>query len=211
MLTRPEQYIDEVVVALLELDTHLLERVSWQLAEAYLDGRTVFVCGNGGSASTASHLATDLTKLTTPPEAERRLKCMALTESASTITAVGNDLSYEDIFVEQLRTWMSPGDIVIGISTSGSSPNVIKAIEYANQNGALTVGMTGSKGAELRRLARETLVIASDSVQRIEDLSLIATHLLVLLTKDNCFAALASGALKVEAVAERQRRASEAA
>jgi len=185
-LTRPEQHIDELVAALLDLDTQVLERVSWLLAGAYLTGQTVFVCGNGGSAATASHLATDLTKLTTPAGALQRLKCMALTESASTITAVGNDLSYEDIFLEQLRSWMNPGDGVIGISTSGSSRNVLKAIEYADANGAFTVGITGSKGAELLRLARETIVIGSTSVQHIEDVSLVVAHLLVLLTKDKC-------------------------
>ena len=190
MLTRPEQYIDELVVALLDLDTQVLERVSWLLAKAYLAGQTVLVCGNGGSAATASHLATDLTKLTTPAGALRRLKCMALTESASTVTAIGNDLFYEDIFVEQLRSWMSPGDVVIGISTSGSSKNVLKAIDYANENGAFTVGITGRGGAELQRLARETLVIGSTNVQRIEDLSMVAAHLLVLLTKDNCLEAI---------------------
>lgn len=189
MLTRPEQYIDELVTALNRLDTAVLERVSWLLMEAYLNGKTVFTCGNGGSAATASHLATDLTKLTAPPGQHRRLKCMALTESASTITAIGNDLCYEDIFVEQLRSWMNPGDVVVGISTSGNSTNVLRAIDYANKNGALTVGITGSKESGLRHLARETLVIGSSNVQRVEDLSMIAAHLLVLLTKDNCLAA----------------------
>ena len=199
IITKAEQYVEELAVALVGLDTAQLELLSWLLAETYMDGKTVFVCGNGGSAATASHLATDLTKLTTPPDAERRLKCMALTESASTITAVGNDLSYDDIFVEQLRVWMNPGDMVLGISTSGSSPNVLRAIDYANQNGAFTVGITGSNGHELRRLARKTVVIGSTNVQRIEDLSLIVAHLLVLLTKDVCFAALASGATTVDA------------
>jgi D-sedoheptulose 7-phosphate isomerase len=149
----------------------------------------VFTCGNGGSAATASHLATDLTKLTAPSGQHRRLKSMALTESASTITAIGNDSCYEDIFVEQLRSWMNPGDVVVGISTSGNSTNVLRAIDYANRNGALTVGITGSKESGLRRLARETLVIGSSNVQRVEDLSMVAAHLLVLLTKDNCLAA----------------------
>jgi D-sedoheptulose 7-phosphate isomerase len=212
MPTIPEQYINELVVALLGLDTRVLERASWWLTEAYLDGQTVFVCGNGGSASTASHLATDLTKLTTPPGAQRRLKCMALTDSAATVTAIGNDLSYEDIFVEQLRSWMTSGDVVIGISTSGASKNVLRAIEYANLNGALTVGITGGQGTELRRLARETLVISSSSVQRIEDLSVVAAHLLVLLTRDNCFAALASGASEaVPQVVPAKQRNGEAA
>jgi D-sedoheptulose 7-phosphate isomerase len=190
LITKPDEYIDELILALAGLDTHRLERLSWLLAETYMDGNTVFVCGNGGSASTASHLATDLTKLATPPGAARRLRCMALTESASTMTAIGNDLSYDEVFVEQLRAWMNSGDMVIGISTSGNSPNVLRAIEYGNQNGAFTVGITGSKDNELRRLARETVVIGSSSVQRIEDLSMIAAHLLVLLTKDICAAAL---------------------
>jgi D-sedoheptulose 7-phosphate isomerase len=186
MVTNPGYYVEELVSALVGLDTALLERLSWLLAEAYTNGNTVFVCGNGGSASTASHLATDLTKLTTPPSSPRRLKCMALTESASTITAIGNDFCYEDIFVEQLRTWLVPGDIVIGISTSGSSPNVLRAIDFANEHGAFTVGITGSRGSELRRRAREALVVGSDNVQRVEDLSMIAAHLVVLLTKDSC-------------------------
>jgi D-sedoheptulose 7-phosphate isomerase len=193
MITRPVNYVEELVSALVGLDTALLERLSWLLADAYVNGNTVFVCGNGGSAATASHLATDLTKLATPPDAKRRLKCMALTESASTITAIGNDFCYEDIFVEQLRTWMSPGDIVVGISTSGSSPNVLRAIDYANERGALTVGITGSRGSELRRRAHETLVVGSDSVQRVEDLSMIAAHLIVLLTKDSCHTAVTAG------------------
>jgi D-sedoheptulose 7-phosphate isomerase len=200
MAIRPAEYIEELVAALAGLDTELLERLSRKLVETYMAGRTVFVCGNGGSAATASHLATDLTKLTGPPGAERRLRCMALTESASTITAVGNDLSYQDVFVEQLRTWMAPGDVVIGISTGGSSPNVLRAIEYANQNGGFTVGIAGSHGHGLRRLAHETVVIGSTSVQRVEDISMIAAHLLVLLTKDVCCAALesrASGAIEI--------------
>ena len=178
------------MVALLDIDTQVLERVSWLLTEAYLAERTVFICGNGGSASTASHLALDLTKLTTPPGALRRLKCMALTESLPTITAIGNDTSYDHIFVEQLRAWMQPGDVVIGLSTSGSSRNVLEAIDHANGHGAVTVGMTGRDGVELMRRAKETLIIGSTSVQRIEDLSMVASHLLVLMTKDNCCEAL---------------------
>jgi D-sedoheptulose 7-phosphate isomerase len=206
-VTTPEQYVLDLKLE--SLDTAQLERLSWLLAESYMDGNTVFVFGNGGSATTASHLATDLTKLTTPPGAERRLRCMALTESASTLTAIGNDFSYDDVFVEQLRTWMNPGDLVIGISTSGNSPNVVKAIEYANQCGAFTVAITGARDNELRRIARETVVVGSNSVQRVEDVSLIATHLLVLLTKDICVAALASGIPAV--MAARQQLNGEAA
>jgi D-sedoheptulose 7-phosphate isomerase len=211
MVTKPAQYIEELVAALAGLDTDLLERLSRRLVETYMAGRTVFVCGNGGSASTASHLATDLTKLTAPAGAERRLRCMALTESASTITAVGNDLSYHDVFVEQLRAWMVPGDVVIGISTGGSSSNVLRAIEYANENGGFTVGITGSHGHDLRRLAHETVVIGSTSMQRVEDISMIAAHLLVLLTKDACCAALDSSAAGVVEIARGTSRSGEAA
>ena len=211
MVTKPVQYIDQLVTALSGLDTELLERLAQKLVETCVAGRTVFVCGNGGSASTASHLATDLTKLAVPADAERRLRCMALTESTSTITAVGNDLSYDDVFVEQLQTWMTPGDVLIGISTSGSSPNVLRAVEYANRNGGFTVGITGSRGHDLRRLAHETVVIGSTSVQRVEDISMIAAHLLVLLTKDACGAAVDSGSAGVVEIARGGSRAGEAA
>ena len=123
------------------------------LHRAYLRNRTVFFIGNGGSASTASHLAADFSKLTTRP-GQARLRCMALVDSVAALTAAGNDFAYEEVFVEQLRTFMEPGDVVVGISTSGRSKNVLKAVEYANRCGAITFGITGAEGDALRAITR---------------------------------------------------------
>ena len=180
------QYLDALSAAATTLDRGVVERMAERLATAWSSGQTVFVMGNGGSASTASHLATDFAKLTAPDPKGPRLRTMALTDSVSTITAIGNDFAYEEIFSEQLRTYLSPGDVVIGLSTSGNSKNVLRAISFARSQGAMTYGITGNRGQALQRAAEDTLMIDTDSVQRIEDLSLVAGHIVCLMTRDLC-------------------------
>lgn len=174
-----EQYVDEYVRVLRRLDSAMIERMAELLVGAWQTRTTVFLCGNGGSAASASHIATDLTKLTAPAQGPR-LRAMALNESASSISAIGNDIAYEDIFAEQLRTFCNRNDVVVGLSTSGSSPNVLRAVEYANSIGAVTLGITGHHGAKLQHLARHTLVVDSASVQHIEDATMVAGHMLCL-------------------------------
>ena len=99
------------------------------------------------------------------------------------VTAASNDFSYEEVFVEQLRAFLEPGDVVVGISTSGQSRNVLRALEYAAGNGAVALAITGTCGTGLRALAHETLVIDSSSVQRIEDVTMVAAHLLCLMVR----------------------------
>jgi D-sedoheptulose 7-phosphate isomerase len=169
-------YMAELTAALRELDHATVEQIAWALVDAHAAGRTVFICGNGGSAAVATHWAADLSKLTALP-GQARLRVMSLTDSAATITAAANDFDYGEIFADQLRTFMAPGDVVIGISTSGRSLNVLRAMEYANQYGAVSVGITGQDGAPLKALASITLVINSTSVQRIEDVAGVAAHL----------------------------------
>ena len=169
-------YMAELITALRDLDHATVERMAWALVDAHTAGRTVFICGNGGSSAVATHWAADLSKLTALP-GQARLRVMSLTDSAATITAAANDFDYSEIFADQLRTFMAPGDVVIGISTSGRSPNVLRAMEYANQHGAVSIGITGLSGAALKALASLTLVISSTSVQRIEDVAGIASHL----------------------------------
>jgi D-sedoheptulose 7-phosphate isomerase len=176
-------YMAELTSALRELDHATVERMSWAMVDAHTAGRTVFICGNGGSSAVAAHWAADLSKLTALP-GQPRLRVMSLTDSASTITAAANDFDYSEIFADQLRTFMSPGDVVIGISTSGRSPNVIRALEYANENGGLSLGITGQGGAALKAVAETTLMVASTSVQRIEDVAGVAAHLACLLTRN---------------------------
>jgi D-sedoheptulose 7-phosphate isomerase len=169
-------YLAELSAALRDLDQTTIERIAWALVDAHAAGRTVFICGNGGSAAVATHWAADLSKLTAVP-GQARLRVMSLTDSASTITAAANDFDYSEIFADQLRTFMAAGDVVIGISTSGRSPNVLRAMEYANQYGAVSIGITGLGGQALKAIASLTLVIASTSVQRIEDVAGVAAHL----------------------------------
>ncbi len=177
-----EVYLADLIVALRDLDRGAIERIAGLLCLAHGAGRTVFCCGNGGSAAIASHWATDLAKMTAEP-GRPRLRVLSLTDSSSTITAAANDIDYSEVFAEQLRTLMTPGDLVIGISTSGRSPNVLRALEYANVHGGVSIGVTGSGGEPLRSLARETLVIASNNVQRVEDVATVAAHLACLLTR----------------------------
>ena len=138
-ITRIKRILDDM------LNSGLAEKVNEvmeTLMKARAENKTVFIMGNGGSASTASHFVGDLSKGTIV-EGFPRFKAIALTDNIPNMLAWGNDSSYEDIFVEQLKNLMGPGDVVIGISGSGNSGNVIKAIEYANNNEAVTIGFSG--------------------------------------------------------------------
>lgn len=161
------------------LDTESVSVVAEQVCSTWRLGGTVFLCGNGGSAASASHLATDLVKLTACPGVPR-LRAVALGESVSWITAVSNDVAFEEVFVEQLRAFLGPSDLVIGLSTSGSSRNVLRAIDYARENGAATIGITGGGGAALQHRAAYTVVVPSRSVQQIEDATMVLGHLVCL-------------------------------
>ena len=131
--------------------------------------------GNGGSAMTASHFACDLNKGCSLGR-DRRFKVICLNDSMSTILAYANDLSYEHVFFEQLKNFFMPGDVVIGISGSGNSPNVLRALEYANQQKGVTIGWCGFVGGRLGSLAKIPLVISSQDMQQIEDVHMIIAH-----------------------------------
>jgi len=177
------RYLDEYAGVLRGLDETAVERMAHRLRDAWKTNRTVFCCGNGGSASSASHFMMDLTKLSSPANGPR-IRALALNENVAAISAISNDIAYGEIFVEQMRPFLAPNDVVIGFSTSGSSPNVIRAIDYANEEGAITMGVTGLQGRTLQRVARHTLVVNSTSVQQIEDATLAVAHLLCLRVKD---------------------------
>jgi D-sedoheptulose 7-phosphate isomerase len=174
-----EQYVRKYVQVLEWLDVDLIDRMADVIVDAWRGRRRVFACGNGGSAANACHFAADLTKLTAPPQGPR-LRAVSLAESLSAISAIGNDLAYDEIFAEQLRGSIDAGDVVIGLSTSGSSRNVLRALEYANEEGAVTLGITGSRGHLLQARAALTLSVASDSVQHVEDATMVALHLICL-------------------------------
>ena len=144
--------------------------------KAYAHNKQVFVIGNGGSALTASHYACDLNKGISYNRA-KRFRAIALADNYATTMAYANDVSYEDIFVEQLKNFLEKGDVVICISGSGNSKNVLKAIEYANQGGAITVGITGYDGGELKKISSHSVNANVNDMQISEDIHMILGHL----------------------------------
>lgn len=181
-----ERYIQELKEVLGTVGNDLkgkISRLENILVNARDNRKTIFVMGNGGSASTASHFAGDLSKLTIC-ENSPRFKVMALTDSIPTMLAWANDKSYEDIFLEQLKSHMECEDIVIGISASGNSRNVIKAVEYANENRGITIGLSGYDGGKLIKCAQENLHVPSYNMQQVEDAHLIILHLLASLIQN---------------------------
>ena len=151
--------------------------VGW-MKEARDRGRFIYVCGNGGSASIASQMVVDLVKGASF-EREKRFKVIALTDSVATITAYANDVSYECVFAEQLRNFAAAGDVLIAISGSGNSPNVLRAVEYANGVGCRTIALTQSGGGALKDLAALTLGVPATHMGRLEDSFFVLTHILM--------------------------------
>ena len=147
------RYIGEISEALRALDARCIERVLDTLESAYREGRAVFLVGNGGSAANASHFAQDLAKGTLESATEKRFRVLSLTDNVPFLTAVANDLGYENVFVFQLRQFARSGDVLIAISGSGNSPNVLKAAEWARANSVEVIGFTGFDGGKLGPLA----------------------------------------------------------
>ena len=179
-ISRIKRILDDMIGSNLADEVNKVVEV---LLKARAENKFIFIMGNGGSGATASHFVGDLSKGTIV-EGYPRFKAVALSENIPNILAWGNDSSYDDIFVEQLKNMMSPGDVVIGISGSGNSPNVLKAIEYANANGAVTIGWSGFEGGKLRDLAQLPLVAPSHYMQRIEDIHMLLEHLITSLIRE---------------------------
>jgi D-sedoheptulose 7-phosphate isomerase len=145
--------------------------------EARANRRHIFVCGNGGSAATASHFVCDVVKGASY-EREARFRMMALNDSVSTMTAYSNDVNYECVFTEQLKNFAEPGDILLVISGSGNSPNVVKAVEYANSVGCKTIALTGRDGGKLAHIAQLNVQVTEPHMGRIEDAHMIICHMI---------------------------------
>jgi D-sedoheptulose 7-phosphate isomerase len=179
-----DDYLVRLQAELKRVDASQLRRLADLIFHAWQDGHFVFLFGNGGSAAAASHFAEDLGKNCVPASepggaAPRRLKVLSLTDNTAWITALGNDLGYDRVFVEQLAHYASPGDLAIAISGSGNSPNVLAAVEWANQNGLVTFGLTGFDGGRLRQLAQHGLHVALDDMAMVESIHMCLGHWLV--------------------------------
>jgi D-sedoheptulose 7-phosphate isomerase len=169
-------YLLETADLLSRIQVSAIEENISLLYKAWKQGRKVFIIGNGGSASTASHMANDLSKGAIVPE-KPRVKAIALTDNISLISAWANDTSYENIFKEQLENLLGESDVVIGISASGNSPNILRAIEFAKRQGAVTIGWTGGSGGRLKDLADLAVLVPSDDVGMIEGCHMVLDHL----------------------------------
>jgi D-sedoheptulose 7-phosphate isomerase len=172
-----DQYRSELLRALDLIDTERVARAIEWFDEARAAGRNIFVCGNGGSASTASHFVCDVVKGASY-QRDKRFKIMALTDSLPTLTAYSNDVGYDCVFAEQLKNFAQPGDVVMCISGSGNSPNVLSAIEYANSIGCKTIALTGRDGGKLGPMAQLNLHVAVPHMGRIEDAHMVICHMI---------------------------------
>ena len=170
-------YLQDVGRLLAGLPVAQLKGLVDRLLAAYHEDRQVFFLGNGGSAATCSHIVNDFQKCIYLA-AGRPFRCMALTDNVSLMTAWANDTAYENIFAEQLRPWVRPGDLLFCVSGSGNSSSVLKAAGLAREMGAYTVGLAGYQGGKLAPLVDEALVVPCDNMQRIEDTHMIILHLL---------------------------------
>ena len=174
-----DEYLRDLKACLEGMDCGQVEKASEWLLGAYREGKTIFVFGNGGSAATASHFVCDLAK-GTAEKGRKRFRVIGLNDCIPLLTAWSNDSRYEDCFAEQLENLVQEEDLVIAISASGNSPNVLRAVETAKAHGAKTVGLTGFGGGKLAKIADTAVVVPSDSYERVEDVHLVLEHVLKL-------------------------------
>ena len=173
----PTEYKTKLLGALDTVDLEKVEEAIRVLGEARDKGRQIFVCGNGGSAATANHFACDMVKGASYGRA-KRFKIMALSEQIPTMTAYSNDVGYDVVFSELLRNFAQPDDVVMAISGSGNSPNVLRAIEHANSIGCYTIGLTGKDGGKLGALVDLDVHVNDLHMGRIEDGHMIICHMI---------------------------------
>jgi D-sedoheptulose 7-phosphate isomerase len=184
MKTFINEYLDGLNAAAASIPDAVFEEMIEVLRTAHREGARIFVIGNGGSAATASHFACDFGKNAVEP-GKPRFKAIALTDSTPAITAYGNDNGYASVFKEQMVNLMQPGDVVLAISASGNSPNIIEAVQYARDNGATVIGMDGFDGGQLSQLAHHAITVPARTYEQIEDLHMILTHMIVCWFKTN--------------------------
>jgi len=180
----PQAFLERAGQELLRIDPKEIKALADAIYDCYEKGRFVFVIGNGGSGSNASHFCEDMGKCTLlrqdlDNDKKKRLRILSLTDNTPYILALGNDEGFERVFVEQLKNLASPGDLLVAISGSGNSPNIIKAVDWANRNGLKTFGCTGYNGGKLRALAHQGLHVPLDDMGIVESIHLTAFHWVV--------------------------------
>ena len=170
-------YFTELKKTLDEIPMERVDKIVQMIYKAYRDNKYVFIMGNGGSASTASHFACDLGKGTIC-EGKPRFRVVSLNDNMPLITALSNDFGYERVFIEQLMNLVNPDDLVISLTGSGNSPNILKAVEYAKKQGAKTIGLIGFGGGKLQEIVDEHITVSNTNYGQVEDIHLILAHAL---------------------------------
>ena len=176
-----ENYFKELKETIDKISVKDIKKVTDILYKAYKKDKQIFIIGNGGSASTASHFACDLSKGTLQriyDEKEKRFRVISLTDNVAHLTALANDLDYNDVFSQQLRNLVNPGDIVVAISGSGNSKNILNAVDSASKSGATTIGFLGFDGGKLKEKVDHYIHVPSNHYGRTEDLHLVLAHLI---------------------------------
>jgi len=179
-----QPFLETVCQELRKIDPAQVRALADAIFTCYEQRRTVFICGNGGSGSNASHFCEDLGKGSLRREdfdndQKKRLRVLSLTDNTPYILAWGNDEGFDRVFLEQLKNLANPGDLLIAISGSGNSPNVLKAVEWANKHEMKTFGCTGFSGGKLKTLAQHNLHVALDDMGIVESVHLAAFHWIV--------------------------------
>ncbi len=174
-------YLDRLNSEVSRLSQADIQKWADLVYEAWQNGHFVFIIGNGGSGTTASHMAEDLGKSTLRPsdlndESKKRLKVLSLTDNNGWLLAVGNDCGYDQIFVQQLMNYAGPGDLLIAISGSGNSPNILKAVDWSHRHGVTTFGLSGYSGGRLKQMQQHGLHVELDDMGMVESIHLCVFH-----------------------------------
>lgn len=183
------QYINRLKSVLDAIDGEIFEQMVRSILDAYDRQACIFIMGNGGSGATASHMACDINKGCCI-DLDKKFKMVCLNDNIPTLLALANDMAYDVVFEEQLKNLFDPGDLVLGISGSGNSENVLRAIRYAAANGGKTLGWTGFDGGRLAETADLALVVDSHDMQQVEDAHMVVSHMVM----QAVYAALHGGA-----------------
>lgn len=173
-------YFELELAVLKSIDVNEINEVMNVLEEARVSGHRIFVCGNGGSAATASHFCCDFNKgVSHDGKQEQRYDFECLSDNVPTMMAIANDIDYADVFVIPLISKMKQGDVLIGISGSGNSENVVRAIKYANEHGGVTVALSGYDGGKIKALAQHNIHVDCHNMQIVEDVHMALDHVMM--------------------------------
>lgn len=177
-------YKKELIENINKIDEDAFQKIIDILLEAYKNDKNVFIMGNGGSAGTANHFVCDFGKNAVAGD-YRRYRIMSLCDNVEKITALGNDIAFDEIFRQQLKNLMHDGDVVIAVSASGNSPDLTKALEYAKEKNGKIIALAGFKGGKIKEMSDVSLVAEMESYERIEDMHLMFLHMIVCWMKVN--------------------------